>query len=135
MALKNLGVRNVIAKAANDLHASILERVGASRVVLPERETGVRVAHTLAISSVIDYLDLGPRFGIAKVRPPVDWVGRSLAQLELPATMKLTLIAIGRAERVIVNPHPSEVVGKDDVVVLIGPDERLEQIRERAGKA
>ena len=135
MALKNLGVRNVIAKAANDLHASILERVGASRVVLPERETGVRVAHTLAISSVIDFLDLGPRFGIAKVRPPVDWVGRSLAQLELPATMKLTLIAIGRAERVIVNPHPSEVVGKDDVVVLIGPDERLEQIRERAGKA
>jgi len=132
MALQNLGVRNIIAKAANDLHASILERVGASRVVLPEREMGERVAHTFAISSVIDYLDLGPRFGIAKVHPPTDWIGRSLGQLDLPATMKLTPIAIGRADKVIVNPHSSEVVGKDDVVVLVGPDERLEQVRERS---
>jgi trk system potassium uptake protein TrkA len=99
MALKNLGVPNVIAKAANALHASILERVGASRVVLPEREMGERVAHTFAIPSVIDYLDLGPRFGIAKVRPPADWVGRTLAQLELPTSMKLTPIALIRGTR------------------------------------
>ena len=132
MALKNLGVGNVIAKAANDLHASILERVGASRVVFPEREMGERVAHTFAIPHVIDYLDLGPRFGIAKVVPPRDWVGRTLTQLDLPVAMKLTPIAVGRAGKVIVNPHGSEVVGKDDVLVLVGLDERLEQVRERA---
>lgn len=129
MALKNLGVRNVIAKAANQLHGSILERVGADRVVLPEREMGERVAHTFAIPSVIDYLDLGPRFGIAKVRPPTAWVGRTLGQLELPSTMKLTPIAIGRGDKVTVNPHSSEVVGEHDVLVLVGLDERLEQVR------
>lgn len=132
MALKNLGVGNVIAKAANDLHGSILERVGASRVVLPEREMGERVAHTFAIPNVMDYLDLGPRFGIAKVVPPSAWVGRTLAELDLPASLKLTPIAIGRADKVTVNPHGREVVGKDDVLVLVGLDEKLEQVREHA---
>ncbi len=131
MALKNLGVRNVIAKAANDLHASILVRLGASRVVLPEREMGERVAHTFTIPSVIDYLDLGPRFGIAKVRPPADWVGRTLAQIDLPGTMKLTPIAISRPGKVTVNPHSSEPVGAHDVLVVVGLDERLEQLQER----
>ena len=130
MALKNLGVPNVIAKAANALHASILERVGASRVVLPEREMGERVAHTFAIPSVIDYLDLGPRFGIAKVRPPADWVGRTLAQLELPTSMKLTPIALIRGDKVTLNAHASEVVAATDVIVLAGLDERLEQVRD-----
>lgn len=129
MALKNLGVGNVIAKAASPLHGSILERVGADRVVLPEREMGERVAHTFAIPTVIDYLDLGPRFGIAKVRPPASWVGRTLGQLELPTSLKLTPVAIGRGDKVTVNPHASEVVGADDVLVLAGLDERLEQVR------
>jgi trk system potassium uptake protein TrkA len=129
MALKNLGVANVIAKAANPLHGSILERVGADRVVLPEREMGERVAHTFAIPSVVDYLDLGPRFGIAKVRPPASWVGRTLGQLELPTSMKLTPVAIGRGDKVTVNPHSTEVIGADDVLVLAGLDERLEQVR------
>jgi trk system potassium uptake protein TrkA len=130
MALKNLGVPNVIAKAANNLHAAILERVGASRVVLPEREAGEQLAHTFAIPHVIDYLDLGPRFGIAKVRPPAGWAGRTLAQLDLPLAMKLTPIALVRGEKVTVNPHGSEVVGETDTIVLVGLDERLEQVRD-----
>jgi trk system potassium uptake protein len=96
--------------------------------VLPEREMGERVAHTFAIPSVVDYLDLGPRFGIAKVRPPAAWVGRTLGQLELPTSMKLTPIAIGRGDKVTVNPHSTEVIGADDVLVLAGLDERLEQV-------
>jgi trk system potassium uptake protein TrkA len=78
MALKNLGVGHVIAKAATALHGAILERVGADRVVYPEREMGQRAAHSLAIPGVIDYLDVAPRVGIVKVsHPPRSWAGPS----------------------------------------------------------
>jgi trk system potassium uptake protein TrkA len=130
MALKNLGVRNVIAKAGNPLHASILERVGADRVVQPEREMGERVAHTFSIPAVVDYLDVAPRFGIAKVRPPNAFVGRSLGELDLPRTLGLTPIALCRDDRVTVSPGAAEVVRATDELILIGLDERLERVRD-----
>jgi trk system potassium uptake protein len=130
MALRNLGVRNIIAKAASPLHASILERVGANRVIQPEAEIGERVAHTFNISSVVDYLDVAPRFGIAKVRPPRSFIDRTFADLALPTTLKLTPIALRRGDKVIVNPHPSETVLETDELILIGLDERLEQVQD-----
>jgi trk system potassium uptake protein len=130
MALRNLGVGNIVAKAANPLHASILERVGADRVVQPEREMGERVAHTFSIPSVEDYLDVAPRFGIAKVRPPLSFVGRTLGELQLPTTLKLTPIALRRGDQVTVNPHAKEVIRETDELILIGTDEHLEQVRD-----
>ena len=70
MAVKTLGARHIVAKAASELHGAILERVGAERVVYPEQEAGARVAHVLGVSDVLDYLDVGPEFGIARIRVP-----------------------------------------------------------------
>lgn len=128
MALKNLGVGHVIAKAATALHGKILERVGANRVVYPERELGTRVAHSLAIPSVIDYLDVAPRFGIVKVRPPASFVGRSLKELDLPGRLQVSPIALRRASEVTFNPHRDMVVAVDDELILMGSDDRLERI-------
>ena len=130
MALKNLGVGNVVAKAGSALHGSILERVGATRVVYPEREMGERVAHAFEIRQIVDYLDVAPHFGIVKLRPPTSWVGRSLRDLDLPAGRQLTPIALRRADRVTVNPGPDEVLAATDELILIGRDERLEAIAE-----
>lgn len=130
MALRNLGVPTIIAKAGSELHATILGRIGADLVVQPEREMGERVAHTLGIAGVIDYLDVAPEFGIAKVRPPRSYVGRSLEDIGLQATLKLTPIALRRGDRVIVNPHSSELVREGDELILIGLDTRLEQVRD-----
>lgn len=128
MALKNLGVRNVIAKAASQLHGRILERVGASRVVYPEREMGQRVAHSFSIPNVIDYLDVAPRFGIMKIRPPESFVGRTLRELDLPMQLSLTPIALRRGKQVTVNPHRDERLSADDELILIGLDEKLERL-------
>jgi trk system potassium uptake protein len=128
MALKNLGVGNVIAKAANPLHGRILERVGASRVVYPEREMGQRVAHSFSIPHVLDYLDVAPRFGIIKVRPPESFVGKTLRELDLPTQMSLTPIAIRRGKNVTVNPHRDDRVAEGDELILIGLDEKLERL-------
>jgi len=130
MALKNLGVRNVVAKAGSDLHGAILQRVGADRVVFAEREMGTRVAHSFSVHDVVDYLDVAPRVGIVKVRPPATWIGRSLRDLDLPVRLQLTPVALRRGDGVTINPSGAEVIGADDEVILIGRDDRLEAIAD-----
>jgi trk system potassium uptake protein len=127
MALKNLGVTQVIAKAATKLHGAILERIGADRVVYPESEMGQRVAHSLSISGVLEYLDVAPGFGIVKLRPPEPWIGRSLKDLDL-GTLQISPVALRRGKEVTVNPSSTVVLGADDELILLGRDQHLERI-------
>ncbi|HEU0245251.1 MAG TPA: TrkA family potassium uptake protein [Candidatus Limnocylindrales bacterium] len=124
MALKQLGVANVIAKAGSPLHGAILERVGANRVVFAEREMGQRVAHSFAMPDIVDYLDVAPRFGIVRVRPTERWAGRPLSDLD----GALTAVALRRGDAVTVNPSPDERVQPGDEVILIGKDDLLERL-------
>jgi trk system potassium uptake protein TrkA len=129
MVLKRLGVANVIAKAGSLLHGEILARVGADRVVFPERETGLRLAHSFNVPNVIDYLDVAPSFGIEKIRPPKSFVGRSIGELDLKTRLGLTPIALRRGAQVFVNPAKEERVADGDELILIGRDEKLDQLR------
>lgn len=130
MALHDLGVGTIVAKASDRLHGEILRRVGATRVVYPEREAGARVAHLFAVPQVVDYLDVGPRYGIQKLHPPERWVGKSLGQLDLPGRLKLIPIALRRDKDVTVNPHDVEVIKAGDELILIGLDAKLEHLAD-----
>ncbi len=130
MALKDLGVANVIAKAGSTLHGRILARVGADRVVFPESEMGQRVAHSFNVPNVIDYLDIAPNFGIETVRPPDSFIGRSLKEIDLVGRLELTPIALRRGDSVTVNPHPDERIRKGDELILIGRDDKLGRLRD-----
>jgi trk system potassium uptake protein TrkA len=129
MVLKRLGVRTVIAKAGSLLHGEILARVGADRVVFPERETGLRLAHSFNVPNVLDYLDVAPNFGIEKIRPPKAFVGKSLGELDLKGRLGLTPIALRRGQQVFVNPAREERVADGDELILIGRDDKLEELR------
>lgn len=129
MALKRLGVPNVIAKAGSRLHGEILSRVGVDRVVYPEAEIGQRLAHTFSVPNVIDYLDVAPLFGIEKIRPPASFIGRTLADLDLKGRLGLTPIALRRGAQVFVNPARDETISEGDELILIGRDEKLDQLR------
>ena len=129
MVLKRLGVDIVIAKAGSKLHGEILSRVGADRVVLPEHETGLRLAHSFNVPNVIDYLDVAPQFGLEKIRPLDKWIGRSLGELDLKGRFDLTPIALRRGRQVIVNPSRDERVGAEDELIIIGRDDKLEELR------
>ena len=129
MVLKRLGVTNVVAKAGSLLHGEILSRVGADRVVFPERETGLRLAHSFNVPYVIDYLDVAPNFGIEKIRPPKSFVGKTLGELDLKQRLGLTPIVLRRGQQVFVNPAREERVTEGDELILIGRDEKLEQLR------
>jgi trk system potassium uptake protein TrkA len=129
MVLKRLGVRTVISKAGSVLHGEILARVGADRVVFPERETGLRLAHSFNVPNVIDYLDVAPNFGMEKIRPPKSFIGKTLGELDLKGRLGLTPIVLRRAQHVFVNPAREERVAEGDELILIGRDEKLDQLR------
>src|SRR5687768_16630693 len=120
MALKRLGVPRVIAKASGALHGAILERVGADRVVYPEREAGQDVAHTIRIRNVVDYIDLGRSFGLAHIAVRGPFIGRTLREIDLKGRRGVTPIALRRRDVVTVNPHPDERLAEGDELVLIG---------------
>jgi trk system potassium uptake protein len=126
--LKRLGVRRIIAKAADELHGSILTQVGATRVVFPERETGVRVAHSFAAPGVHDYLDVAPGYGVARVPVPGPFVGQTLKDLNLHTTLRVTVVALRRGDTVTVNPSGSDGLRSGDELIVLGLDEDLERL-------
>lgn len=125
---RQLGVKRIVAKAASRLHGSILEQVGADRVVSPERETGYRLAHSFAATGVRDYLDLAPGYGLARVVAPDAWVGKRLGDLDLRESCGLTAMALYREGSVTLNPNPSESLRRGDELTLAGLDEDLERL-------
>ncbi|MCC7368105.1 MAG: TrkA family potassium uptake protein [Chloroflexi bacterium] len=130
--LKRMGVQRVIAKAAHELHGSILEQLGVLRVVYPERETGFRVAHSFHAPGVQDYLDAAPGYGIARVALVERWVGRTLGDLDFPRSCSLTVLALARTDTVILNPAPAERLAAGDALIVAGLDEDLERIPDAA---
>ena len=126
--LKRLGVKRIVAKAGNELHGSILEEVGADRVVYPERETGIRVAHSFAAPGVRDYLDVAPGFGLARVPVAGAWSGKSLADLNMQASCGVTAVLLCRDGRATLDPAGSEVLRVGDALIVAGRDEDLERL-------
>ena len=127
MALKRLGVAHIVAKAGSALHGSILERVGADRVVYPEREMGIDVAHTIAAPNVLDHIDLPGTFSVQKISASPSMVGRTVGELELPARHRVTPLVLVKADRIYINPGP-ERVDEGDSLVVVGQDDRLERL-------
>ena len=134
MQLRELGIQTIVAKAVTALHGRILEKLGVSRVIFPEREMAIRVAHSLVMPNVIDYIELSRDFSIVEVPAPGAFVGRTLKQLELRPRLGLTLIAIKRksdeSDAVVTNiaPAADETIRRGDILALLGSNERLNQL-------
>jgi len=134
MQLRDLGIGTIVAKAVTPLHGRILEKLGVSRVIFPEREMAIRIAHSLVLPNVIDYIELSRDFSIVEVPAPAAFVGRTLKQLELRPRLGLTLIAIKRRSddsgAVVTNiaPAADEIIRPGDILALLGGNEKLNQL-------
>ena len=128
VVLKRIGVPTIVAKAGTEIHGAILEQVGANRVAYPERETGVRLAHSFAAPAVRDYLDVAPGYGMARVPVQAEWVNRTLADLDLPGKYRLTIIALTRGNTVTLNPRAGELIHLGDDLTIAGLDEDLARL-------
>ena len=129
MLVKEMGIKRIVAKAVTPLHGRILERIGVQRVVNPEREMGQRLAHSLVVPNVIDYISLSRDFSIIEIPAPEMFVGLSLREIDLRAKHGLTLIAIKRTTNGItttdVSPSADERIQAGDAVALVGSNKAL----------
>jgi trk system potassium uptake protein TrkA len=128
LLLKEMGVPYIISKARNALHGKMLGKIGADRVVYPERDMGQRVAHSLISSNVLDYIELSPRLSLVEVTAPGPIVGRTLQQANLRAIYGVNVVAIKRRDELIVPPLPNETIQKSDVLIVIGSTEGLQKL-------
>jgi trk system potassium uptake protein TrkA len=134
--LKELGIKSIVAKAVTPLHGRILEKLGVSRVVFPERETAVRLAHGLVIPNVLDYIELSNAYSIVEVPAPDAFAGKTLKEIGLRSRFGLTTIAIkrpggpGGGDFTNIAPGPDDVVQRGDVLALLGSHERLGRLEQ-----
>ncbi|MCL6450490.1 MAG: TrkA family potassium uptake protein [Acetobacteraceae bacterium] len=132
LMLKDMGVREVVAKASSDLHGKVLEKIGADRVVYPERDMGVKLAHSLLSPRILDYIELDPNYSIVEMAASGELVGKSLRELNLRARLGINVLAFRRGEAVNVSPGGDDVVQEGDVLVVLGSNDaigRLERLR------
>ncbi len=134
--LKKLGVPYVIARAGNDLHGTILDKIGADKVVFPEREMGITVAHSLVLTDVQDYMSVAPSYGVSKLATSPYFVGKSLSDIGLGRGGRwgLAVLLIQRGKEVIVTPDRAEVVRLGDILIVAGSDDNLEQFMAETKK-
>ena len=129
---KELGIRHVLAKAQNELHAKVLYKIGADRVVFPERDMGLRVAHSLVSTSFLDYIELTPDYSIVELKAAKDWQGKSLKDLNIRAKYGINIMAIKQDDKVVVSPAADDVIQRDDVLVVIGKAEDIYRFQEKS---
>lgn len=130
LILKEMGVKYILAKARSELHAKVLNKVGADRVIFPERDMGTRVAHNLVSSNILDYIELSPDYSIIEVAAPEQWVGKSLVELNVRVKYGINIMAIKNGKEINISPRADDTIKRDDVVVIIGANadiSRLEQ--------
>jgi trk system potassium uptake protein TrkA len=128
--LKEMGIPKIVAKAQDELHGRVLQKVGADIVVFPERDMGVRLAHTLISRNVIDEIQISTDYSILEMAAPHGFLGRSLKDLELRQRFGLSVLAIRRKDRIIVSPNADQVVDEGDILVALGQPDKLEPLNE-----
>jgi trk system potassium uptake protein TrkA len=132
VALKILGVRRVICKALTERQKSILLKVGADQVVLPEHEAGQRLAHSLTTPLLLDQFALGNKHTLTELRVPPSFVGQTLREVDLRGRFGVTLLAVKRADDLIISPPATHRFAADDLLVAIGANEQIARLSELA---
>lgn len=130
LLVKELGVKYVVVKATNELCAKVLYKMGADRVIFPERDMGIRVARNLASSNVIDYIELSPDYSIAEITAEEDWYNKSLRELSLRSIYGINVMAIKRNDTIKISPTAGDKILKGDVLAVIGTYEDLNKIQK-----
>lgn len=128
--LKSLGVPQVICKAKDEQQRRALEKIGADRVLIPERETGIKLAQKLTSESVLDFIELSNEFGIVEIKTPTPWVGKNLRTLNVRAKYGVSVIALRKGEQIVVALDPDYELSAADVLVLIGANDQLAGVQK-----
>ncbi|HEU0164077.1 MAG TPA: TrkA family potassium uptake protein [Thermomicrobiales bacterium] len=126
LLLKKLEIPWVVAKAKTSLHGELLRKVGADRVIFPEVDAGKRLAHSLGVRHISDYISLSPAVGVAKLEVPAYLAGKSLANCKIHLESMIDVLLIQRGADLIVAPGDQEILQPHDEIVVVGADVDIE---------
>ena len=130
LILKELGVKMITVKAQNDYHEKVLSKIGADRIVHPEREMGKRIAHNIVSNNVLDYLELSDEHSLVEIAANGKLAGNTLLDLDIRARYGINIVAIKRGKEVIVSPLATEEIQKDDILIVIGSNPDIERFEK-----
>jgi len=132
MMLKEMGLKYIIAKAQSALHGKVLEKIGVDKIVFPERDMGRRIARSLIIPNIKDYIELEPDYSVIEIEALPEFVDKSLSELDLRNKYGINVLAIKRDNSFNISPQAKDVIKKDDFLIVIG---EIKEITELAGKS
>ncbi|GBF12433.1 TrkA family potassium uptake protein [Tepidibacillus infernus] len=128
--LKELGVETIVVKAQNQLHAKVLYKIGASKVVFPERDMGARVAHNLVTPNILDYIELSDEYSIVEIIASEKMNHKSLVELNIRARFGCNVMAIKNDHRINVAPDANDMIKTGDILVVIGHNKDLRKFED-----
>ncbi len=130
LLLKELNVREVWVKAQNNYHHKVVEKIGADRIIHPEHDMGIRIAHYLVSEKIIDYIELSAEYSIVELMATPKVSNRTIAGLDIRAKYGCTILGIKRGEEVNISPFPDEVIIEKDILILIGHNRDLKRFED-----
>lgn len=130
MNLKELGVPYIVCKAYDETHRKVLEKLGADKVVIPEKEVADRIARSLTSRNVLEFIELSTDYGIVEIPAPRKWWGQTLMELNVRAKLGVNIIAVERRDKVNVSPGADFRVERDDIMVVLGDYDALALMQE-----
>ncbi|MCR6107236.1 TrkA family potassium uptake protein [Salipaludibacillus agaradhaerens] len=130
LMLVEQGVNHITVKAQNDYHEKVLSKIGAHKVVHPERDMGVRIAHNIVSKNVLDYLELSDEYSIVELEAGQTVNNRTLIGLDIRAKYGCNVMAIKRDEEINVSPSADEVLRQGDIIIVIGADKDISRMEK-----
>jgi len=129
--LKQNGVKKIIVKAPNEEHKMILEKVGATDVIIPEKEMALKIAKSMVTPNVLDYLPLSEEFSIFEIAPPAGFLGKSIGELQLRSKYNIQVIAVRDilADNMHIVPPASFILGDGQILLAVGREEDIQKIK------
>lgn len=131
MHLKSLNVPYILCKAHDDTYKDILERLGADRVIIPEREVADKLALGMTHAGVMEYIELSNEFGIIEMEPVPEWVGKTIRELELRSRYGMNVIAVRQDDAIKIPPDIDTPIPQNVLMVMLGQYDMFEKLKNR----
>ncbi|WNF38286.1 TrkA family potassium uptake protein [Bacillaceae bacterium IKA-2] len=132
LLLKELNVKQVWVKAQNQYHHKVLEKIGADRIIHPEQDMGVRIAHYLVSEKIIDYIELSPEYSIVELMATEKVAKHTIAELDVRAKYGCTILGIKNGEDILISPTPDHTIKDNDILIVIGHNRDLKRFEDEA---
>lgn len=127
LALRDLGLREIYVKVISHDHARVLEKIGVTETIFPERESALRLGTRISSRGILNYIRLGSGFSVQEMAVPEGWIGRSLRDLELTRRYRVSVVAVHDilSDQMIPVPDPDSPLKDSDTLLVAGRDEDL----------